>query len=200
MGRSHALLFSFWPVEQSIYRSARLWRSAHGRRRFHRSLRGKGTSFCHRFLRRVRPVGVCDASGTGACSTVARSGSDASGMIMSLAWDTSSEVVNTGWERFSPGPIGCRVASATAPFVFAFATSFEMAARSMPTQIDSGRFTRPRFCLISTTKGRLLLHSALGGLGGLRTSSKPIARRRPPAPTHFPHQPSTLMVSASGTL
>lgn len=143
MGRSHALLFSFWPVEQSIY---------------------------------------------------------ASGMIMSLAWDTSSEVVNTGWERFSPGPIGCRVASATAPFVFAFATSFEMAARSMPTQIDSGRFTRPRFCLISTTKGRLLLHSALGGLGGLRTSSKPIARRRPPAPTHFPHQPSTLMVSASGTL
>lgn len=151
-------------LAQLTYRAARLWRSTHGRRRFHRSPGRRETSFCQRFFLRVRlpSVGAFDASGIGASSTLGGLGSDTSGVVTSLASGTASSMAAVGREGMSSqGKIG----ASAVPLVFPSAISFVMAARSMPAQIDCGRFTSPRFCLISTTKGRccfIVLSADLG--------------------------------------
>lgn len=172
-------------LAQLTYRGARLWRSTNGRRRFHRSPGRRETSFCQRFFLRLRLslVGAFDASGIGASSALGGLGSDTSGVVTSLASGTASSMAAVGREGMSSqGKIG----ASAVPSVFPSAISFVMAARSMPAQIDCGRFTSPRFCLISTTKGRCCLIVLSTDLGELRMSSRPIARVRPPAPTYSP--------------
>ncbi|RWD96396.1 hypothetical protein [Mesorhizobium sp.] len=86
-------------------------------------------------------------------------------MIMSLAWDTSSEVVNTSWERFSPGPIGLprRLSDRT------FRVCFRDIVRD-GGQVDADPdrlWPLYEATLLSDLddKGSLLLHSALGAWG-----------------------------------